>query len=76
MLRPYFSSVTVDRYEDAMNVTEVEPLMAYILSMITLRGISLDGGRLESLSRLLEKEIALQGAIHITKSACLFICQP
>jgi SAM-dependent methyltransferase len=76
LLRPYFSSVTVDRYEDALNVTEVEPLAAYILSMTTLRGITMDDVRLESLYRLLEQEIARLGAIHITKSACLLICQP
>lgn len=75
LLRPYFSTVTVDRYEDALDVTEVEPLVAYIQSMITLRGIRMEGGRLESFYRLLEKEIARLGAIHITKSTCLFICQ-
>jgi SAM-dependent methyltransferase len=76
LLRLYFSSVTVDRYEGALNVTEVEPLMAYILSMTALRGISMDGGRLESLYRLLQQEIARQGAIHITESTGLFICRP
>jgi ubiquinone/menaquinone biosynthesis C-methylase UbiE len=76
LLGPYFSSITIDRYEDALNVTEVEPLAAYILSMTTLRGITMDVVRRENLYRLLEQEIARLGAIHITKSACLFICQP
>jgi hypothetical protein len=76
MLKPYFSSVSDDQYDGALNVTEVEPLMAYILSMTALRGISMDYGRLESLRRLVEQKFGHVGAIHITESTVLFICRP
>lgn len=75
LLEPFFSSAQLHRYEDALRITEAAPLIDYILSMIDLRGISLEGGRLESFNKSIALEIARQGAIHITKSACLFVCQ-
>jgi SAM-dependent methyltransferase len=75
LLEPLFSSVQLQRYEDALRVSEAAPLVDYILSMSDLRGISLEGSRLESFKKSIEQEIARQGAIHITKSACLFICR-
>ncbi len=74
LLAPIFSSVEMQRYVDALRVTEAASLVAYILSMASLRGISLDGSRLEAFESSLEQEIAQRGFIHITKSPCLFIC--
>jgi len=66
--------VKLERYDDALRVTEAAPLVAYVLSMISL-GVSLEGKRLEDFKKSVEQEIARQGVIHITKSACLFICR-
>ena len=74
LLAPFFSSVQLHRYDDSLRITEAEPLTAYILSMTGLRRISLEDSRLENFKRSIQQEIARQGAIHITKSACLFTC--
>ena len=70
-LAPSFASVTLLRYEDALEVTEVEPLLAYLRSG-RARNI-LTGERLGRLRALLEQELAARGAIHITKDSGLFV---
>jgi ubiquinone/menaquinone biosynthesis C-methylase UbiE len=72
-LSPYFSDITVQRYEDALVVTEVEPLVNYIFSMTTAKGV-IDQHRAE-LTRFIENELARTGSIHITKDAGLFIAK-
>ncbi len=73
-LAPYFSGITVQRYADALIVTEVEPLVNYIFSMTTLQGL-IDEHRAE-LTRFIEHEMAKTGSIHVTKDAGMFECVP
>jgi ubiquinone/menaquinone biosynthesis C-methylase UbiE len=69
-LAPYFSSVTLLRQEDALIVTEAQPLIDYILSG---KGAHVFvGERLERLRALIEQELAAHGAIHITKDSGMF----
>jgi len=70
-LTPYFSQVTLDRFIDALVVTEAEPLIAYILS--TRAGHFLSEERIQTLHTLIEQELAEHGAIHITKSSGIFV---
>jgi SAM-dependent methyltransferase len=72
-LSPYFSDITLRRYEDGLIVTEVEPLVNYIFSMTTAKGI-IDQHRAE-LTRFIENELAKTGSIRITKDAGLFMGQ-
>jgi ubiquinone/menaquinone biosynthesis C-methylase UbiE len=65
-----FDTVVVHRYDSALRVTEVEPLIAYILSGNAKT--VLVGDMLVQLTSFLEREIARQGAIVITKDAGLF----
>ena len=69
-LQHYFSQVTLSRYEDNLQVTEIQPLMDYILSGIRVR--ELPEGKLELLRRDLEKELEGKGSIFITKDSGLF----
>jgi SAM-dependent methyltransferase len=69
-LAPHFSSVVLRRYEDALVVTEAEPLIAYILSGRV--GASLEGGRAKELAIFIQGEFTEHGALHITKDAGLF----
>lgn len=73
-LNPYFSKIEFIKYEDALIVTDAEPLMDYILSC--------HGNQKELLSDKYEKflwflreKIKRFGAIHITKEAGVFICK-
>lgn len=70
-LTPYFSPVKLDRFLDGLAVTEVEPLLAYILS--TRAGYALSEERIQTLRTLIEQDLARNGAIHITKSSGIFM---
>lgn len=67
----YFSSVTLRRQENALIVTEAQPLVDYILSGKS--GPVFVGERLERLLALIEQELAAHGAIHITTDSGLFV---
>ncbi len=69
-LTPFFAQVTLDTYEDALEVTEAEPLAAYAFSLNL--GSLLSGEMRESFLNLIRQELAVHGAIHITKDSGLF----
>ena len=66
-LEQWFSNVTCHHYDDALVVTEVEPLVDYILSTVTFTEDQLAG-----FTQFLAQKLARDGAIHITKSSGLF----
>lgn len=66
-LSQWFSKVELYLYKDSLVVTEVKPLFAYIQS--TKR---LSNNKLTEFKKIIEKEIALNGAIYITKSSGIF----
>jgi len=72
-LAQWFASVTLHRYEDALVVTEAQPLIDYILSG-QARPVYV-GEKLQRLQTLVKQELAAHGAIHITKDAGLFEAQ-
>ncbi len=71
-LLPYFSEIQVQRYPDALIITEAEPLVNYIFSMTTAKGL-IDQYRAE-LTRFIKSEMAKTGSIRITKDAGMFEC--
>src|SRR5512135_1902679 len=73
-LAPYFADITVQRYPDTFFVTEVEPLVNYIFSMTTTKGL-IDQYRAE-LTRFIQTEMQAAGSIRITKDSGMFICRP
>lgn len=66
----WFSKVVLHRYTDALVVTEVEPLVAYVLS--TDAKSVLVGGRLTEFASFLEQELVVHGAIYISKDSGVF----
>ena len=70
-LAPWFSEVAVHRYEDDLEVTEVEPLVTYAASMATAESV-LVGDKLSELAAYAEQELARHGVIHITKDSGMF----
>ena len=73
-LATVFSSVTLERFEDALRVTEVQPILDYLLSGSARR--VLVGHTLERVRAALEEELAARGAVHISKDAGLFTASP
>ena len=69
-VKRYFQAVRVVRYEDALNVTQAEPLVDYILSMATT---SVLRERRDDLQRFVENELSYHGVIHIAKESGMFI---
>lgn len=69
LLKPWFSKIELHRYEDALVITEAEPLIAYILSMQR----SLPAGRVIELRKDVEHKLALNGSIQVTKDVGMFV---
>ena len=69
-LDPYFRNVALSRYEDNLEITEIEPIMAYIRSGI--RVAELSENELVNLRRDLESELEEKGRIFISKDSGLF----
>lgn len=73
-LNPYFSKIEFIKYEDALIVTDAEPLMDYILSCHGNQK-ELLSDKYEEFLWFLREKIKRFGAIHITKEAGVFICK-
>lgn len=69
-LAAWFPRVEMDRYDDALVVTEAAPLVAYVLSSRMASGLTAEARA--NLMRHVERDIARHGAIRITKDSGLF----
>ena len=69
-LKPFFSEVTVSRYEDNLRVTALEPLIAYARSMLSASDLRED--RLEVLKQEFKTKLEEHGEVFITKCSGLF----
>jgi ubiquinone/menaquinone biosynthesis C-methylase UbiE len=71
-LSQLFSQVTMHRYDDDLLITEVEPLIAYVLS--TSAKSALTGDKLPGFVHFMEQELTSHGAIYVTKDSGIFAC--
>jgi SAM-dependent methyltransferase len=72
-LLPWFSSIVLSVYPDALRVTEPEPLISYVLSMSSMATVT---DRQQSLiEEAIRSRIGLHGVIEISKSVGLFSCR-
>jgi hypothetical protein len=67
-----FSNVHLYRRDDALVVTETEPLVAYILSLHRSEAIQSNP---EPLISVVSEQIALKGAVKIQKDMGFFVAQ-
>lgn len=72
LLKPYFSEITRFCRQDALLVTDMDDMMAYIHSLSCMSG--LDGADSASLRRLLESR-KVNGILHIPKEYGSFRCR-
>lgn len=72
LLSPFFSDIQMMRYEDAIEISESEPLISYILSCHGNQNrLLLD--RYKEFREFVDSRVA--GGFHITKDAGLFLCK-
>ena len=69
-LEPYFSSIEIMRYKDNLHVTDVELMMQYINSVITVKGFS--SADIPEVKAEMEAELARKGEIFIQKDSGIF----
>lgn len=74
VLTPYFTKITLERYEDGLNINQVQPLFDYVMSCHGNQNDIL-ADRLSEFRQYLEDKMRELGYIHITKDAGLFICR-
>lgn len=70
-LVPWFAQITVHRFTGATAVPEVEPVVAYVLSVPFYRRY-LVGEKLETFRQLLDEEISAKGAFRVTRATGIF----
>lgn len=70
-LARWFPQVTLHRFDDELMVTEVDPLIAYVLSSHII-GPLLSEELLAQFRSVVEQEIATKGAFRITKYSGMF----
>ena len=69
-LKPFFSGVSLSRYEDNLRVTELKPLIAYIRSMVSVSDLQED--KLETLTQEFKTSLEENGEVFVTKASGLF----
>ncbi len=74
LLQSYFSDVKQYNYEDALEITEAEPLINYIMSCHGNQNEILSG-RYNEFREYLEDILNKEGKIHVSKEAGLFIAK-
>jgi SAM-dependent methyltransferase len=72
-LAKYFPEIELHRYPDALLVTEVQPLVDYILS--TASAASTTEERVAALRRGIDERLAENGSIRVTKSTGMFLAK-
>jgi SAM-dependent methyltransferase len=70
LLAPFFSPVALFTYEDALEVTESEALIAYVRSVPS--GSRLREDQVDRLRATIQRELAAYGTIHITNASGMF----
>ncbi len=73
LLAPYFATVSLENFEDSLEVTEAQPLADYIKS--TFRMANATPEIQTMIDDYVAQKIAREGMIHITKETGLFIAQ-
>lgn len=70
-LEAVFAHVEMRRYDDGLDITEVEPLVAYVQS--TSSRPRLEGDAAERFVAVVQREIDAHGRFHVSKDTGLFI---
>ena len=69
-LKPFFAEVKLARYEDHLQVTEVEPMIAYLAS--GFQAVNVLNDEVEKIRKELEDKLAKEKSVFISKDSGLF----
>ena len=69
-LEPFFSSVELLHYKDSLHITDLDLMMKYINSVITVKGFS--SADIPEVKAELQHELTTKGEIYIRKDSGLF----
>lgn len=72
-LSKWFHDIELYKYQDALVITEEEPLLQYILSASGNISDILIGDRLQEFRAFLQNQITKEDGLHITKNIGLFV---
>lgn len=72
LLAPYFETVELHLYQDSLQITEVQPLLAYAFSMIQ-PGADVPETAVALLREAWTEKLATEGVIKISKHSGLFV---
>ncbi len=73
----WFDDIRLHRYEDGLEISEAEPLIAYVLSSRAWGNFESNDPRLQQFIELVQTSLAADGIIRISKSSGLFsACAP
>ncbi|AIQ21173.1 hypothetical protein H70357_34185 [Paenibacillus sp. FSL H7-0357] len=75
LLQPWFPAARVERYPDSLVVTETGPLISYMTSTPMNAGKVLKGETLEQFMAFVERKMADQGSLVISKDMGVFTCR-
>ncbi|NOZ50602.1 MAG: class I SAM-dependent methyltransferase [Chloroflexi bacterium] len=70
-LASHFGTVSLHRFYDDLSVTETQPLVEYVRSMLS--GFPVPETAYATLAEIMDEEIRQQGALHIGKATGLFV---
>lgn len=70
-LAPFFDNIKLHQRQDSLRVTEPEPLVAYVASMMNV-GAEFKGERLEVFRRFVHREFEANGPLTIQKAQGIF----
>ena len=73
LLAPYFDNVTLQMFDDSLEVTEAEPLAAYIKSTFRMANATPEIHAL--LDNYIANKVSTEGTVHISKETGLFIAK-
>jgi SAM-dependent methyltransferase len=74
-LRGSFERVSCKRFEDSLDVTEVEPIIAYIHSGLSAEELAANAEGLQAIKAYIGKQINEEGGIRILKETGMFIAE-
>lgn len=72
ILASAFSSIELDEYHDSLEITEADPLIAYIQS---IWDDQIEATQLDELKKRIDEVIKQKGSFHIEKQTGLFVCR-
>jgi ubiquinone/menaquinone biosynthesis C-methylase UbiE len=76
-LKPYFSKIQLLNYEDHLEISEVEPIIDYYLSLNNIVDgfVLLEDGDIDGFRKVLREELERDPFIRVTKDRGLFCCR-